>query len=84
MFVEKENFDKDTTAQVYIEPKGSHLLEKDSWKEKFLNQIEQNYEIGNTIVAANKDYIILGLPFFNSDFRMEEFEQAINKWMETM
>lgn len=84
LFVEKENFDKDTTAQVYIEPKGSHLLEKDSWKEKFLNQIEQNYEIGNTIVAANKDYIILGLPFFNSDFRMEEFEQAINKWMETM
>lgn len=82
LFVEKENFDKDTTAQVYIEPKGSHLLEKDSWKEKFLNQIEQKYEIGNTIVAANKDYIILGLPFFNSDFRMEIFDKALNEFME--
>lgn len=82
LFVEKENIDKDTTAQVYIEPKGSHLLEKDSWKEKFLNQIEHNYEIGNTIVAANKDYIILGLPFFNSDFRMEIFDKALNEFME--
>ena len=82
LFVEKENFDKDTTAQVYIEPKGSHLLEKDSWKEKFLKQIEQKYEIGNTIVAANKDYIILGLPFFNSDFRMEIFDKALNEFME--
>lgn len=82
LFVEKENFNKDTAAQVYIEPKGSQLFEKDSWKEKFLNQIEQKYEIGNTIVAANKDYIILGLPFFNSEFRMEIFDKALNEFME--
>ena len=42
----------------------------------------QKYEIGNTIVAANKDYIILGLPFFNSEFRMEIFDKALNEFME--
>lgn len=28
------------------------------------------------------DYKIIGFPFFNNDNRMEEFERAVNMWME--
>ena len=27
------------------------------------------------------DYKIIGFPFFNTDYRMEEFEKSINKWI---
>lgn len=30
------------TYQIYVEPKGSHLLEEESWKEDFSLQIEEN------------------------------------------
>lgn len=30
------------------------------------------------------DYKIIGFPFFNNDNRMDEFEKAINTWMETV
>lgn len=82
LFVEKNKVDRDSNYQVYIEPKGSHLLLKDAWKEKFLLDISDAYEIENTIITSNNDYMILGLPFFNKSEKMEEFKYAVNNWIE--
>lgn len=82
LFVEKNKVDIDSNYQVYIEPKGSHLLLKDAWKEKFLLDISDAYEIENTIITSNNDYMILGLPFFNKSEKMEEFKDAVNNWIE--
>lgn len=82
LFIEKEKIDVNSNFQVYIEPKGSHLLLKDSWKEKFLLDISEMHEIENTIFTTNNDYIILGLPFYNEEMRKCNFENAVNKLIE--
>lgn len=51
--------------QIFIEPKGTHLLANDQWKEDFLNQI-QGADIGQFCLKGEK-FNIYGLPFFNRD-----------------
>lgn len=81
LFVEKTKLDNNVNFQLYIEPKGEHLLNKDAWKEKFLLQIDKNHRIENTILTSNNDYMILGLPFYNEKIRKLGFDKAINKWI---
>lgn len=61
--------------QIYIEPKGTHLLESDRWKEEFLLSLEEN-AIPHKVYVDNTDYRIVGLPFYNEDNRMSEFRSA--------
>lgn len=63
--------------QIYVEPKGTHLLETDKWKEEFLLAIEKN-AIPHKVYVDNTDYRIIGLPFYNHQNRMAEFRDAIN------
>lgn len=81
LFVEKEKIDKNSNFQIYVEPKGSHLLDKDAWKEKFLLEIEENYDIENSILTSNKDYMILGLPFYNEEMRKTNFDKSFSEWI---
>ena len=59
--------------QVFIEAKGTHLIEKDRWKEDFLLQMKRmsipvkNYDDDN-------EYHILGMHFYNRDVRNVEFQ----------
>ena len=62
--------------QIYVEQKGTHLLDTDKWKEDFLLAIEQN-AIPHTIYVDNTDYRIIGLPFYNQKNRMSEFRKAL-------
>lgn len=78
LFLQKKGTDDYLQEQIYIEPKGSHLLEKDKWKEDFLLRIEEQGIPTKTYVEDN-EYRIIGLPFFNKEFRMEEFETALQK-----
>ncbi|RME55588.1 hypothetical protein D6777_00020, partial [Candidatus Woesearchaeota archaeon] len=48
---------------LFIEPKGTHLLKTDQWKEDFLKEIEGNYQL--QILAENESYKLIGMPFFN-------------------
>ena len=41
LFLQKHGTDGYMQEQIYIEPKGSHLLETDKWKEDFLLKIEE-------------------------------------------
>lgn len=81
LFVRKKRNEGSLTYQGYVEPKGNQLLEQDAWKEAFSMQIEKEHSVKGLFAD---DYKIIGFPFFNKDNRMEEFEQAINKWMETV
>lgn len=58
--------------QVFIEPKGSQLMEKDAWKEKFLLQMAENAAPVKVFADDNR-YKIWGLHFFNTDSRMTDF-----------
>lgn len=69
--------------QVYVEPKGTHLLETDKWKEEFLLAIEQN-AIPHTIYVDNTDYRVIGLPFYNQENRMAEFRDALQATTDTV
>lgn len=56
-------------------------MDKDAWKEKFLLEIEENYEIENTILTYNKDYMILVLPFYNEEMRKANFDNSVSEWI---
>jgi len=59
--------------QIFIEPKGTHLLEHDAWKEKFLRDIESKAKV----FADDDKYKILGLPFYNARAdKLDAFDKA--------
>ncbi|SDK22541.1 type III restriction enzyme [Methylophilus rhizosphaerae] len=63
--------------QVFLEPKGSHLLKADEWKENFLKAIKSEFEIDQ--LFSNKHYAAWGLPFFNSTDRTREFNEGFEE-----
>jgi len=67
--------------QVFVEPKGDNLLEKDEWKNKFLKEITQKYSKEKLLKIEGKEYNLIGLPLFNQnnngDFQ-EEYDKLIN------
>ena len=78
LFLRDKGTDGYIQEQIYIEPKGGHLLDKDKWKEEFLLKIESQGVPVKKYVDDNR-YRILGLPFFNRDFKMEEFSEKVKK-----
>lgn len=73
LFLQKDKADGFEQLQIFIEPKGTQLLEKDAWKEKFLLHLKQE-AIPTTTFVDNNDYKIWGLHFFNQENRMKEFD----------
>ena len=79
LFLGKTNGES-LTYQLFIEPKGEHLVEHDRWKEDFLKEIY--VERQNRILTENSKYRVIGVPaFYNSD-RENEFEAKLNKTLE--
>ena len=66
--------------QVFIEPKGGHLLKADEWKESFLMGLKSGSYIEQ--LFANKEYVVWGLPFFNHAERLPEFEAGFKSLLE--
>jgi len=63
LFLKEKGKKKVVQYQLFIEPKGTHLIEIDKWKEDFLKEIEYNYKI--EILAESEDYRLIGMPFYN-------------------
>ena len=72
----KDNHGRIFNYQLFIEPKGDHLLDKDSWKEKFLSNIDA--EITDSKLTENEEYRIYGLPFYNVNYE-SEFKKELFK-----
>lgn len=49
--------------QIFIEPKGGHLVENDSWKEAFLKSITVEYGRDKILQKNTPHYRLIGLPF---------------------
>ena len=78
LFLHSDKEDGYEQLQVFIEPKGTHLLEKDSWKEKFLLELEDKAVATKMFVDDNK-YQIWGFHFYNEAYRMTEFAADMSK-----
>ena len=77
LIMTKQNGNITDQYQIFIEPKGSHLIQKDSWKETFLLEIESSGIPVKTLVDDN-NYKIIGFPFFNRAERQSQFNEAMN------
>ena len=75
LFLRKKNVDGYEQEQIFIEPKGDHLLTHDKWKEDFLLRIGEE-GIPVKLYVDNNKYRVYGLPFFNVNHKKEEFDKA--------
>jgi len=74
----KQRGGEQLTYQVFIEPKGAHLVANDKWKENFLKEIREEKMI---IKIDTDNYIITGVPFYNNKLENEfkkSLEEALN------
>lgn len=78
LFLHSPKQDGYEQLQVFIEPKGTHLLETDSWKEEFLLQLEAN-AIPVIKFADDNTYKIWGFHFYNDGERSIEFADDMNR-----
>lgn len=75
LFLRKKNATGFEQYQLFVEPKGNHLLEQDKWKEDFLLQIANDGVAVKTFVDDGR-YHVVGMPFFNQQSRMKELREA--------
>lgn len=71
--------DASVSWQIFIEPKGNHLLEHDEWKQDFLLKISKDVRV----VGENSKVRVIGLPFFNSSLEAKE-ASVVNALQELM
>jgi type III restriction enzyme len=65
LFLQQKNSPRSFHYQIFVEPKGNHLKERDAWKQKFLVSLKKEYKIEQ--LWEDKEYIILGMPFYNKN-----------------
>jgi type III restriction enzyme len=65
LFMEAIDTQKVMHFQIFIEPKGRHLVKNDAWKEEFLTSIKSSGKIVQLI--SNTEYSVWGLPFYTND-----------------
>ncbi|MDD5463608.1 MAG: DEAD/DEAH box helicase family protein [Candidatus Moranbacteria bacterium] len=71
------NEGEELTYQLFIEPKGAHLIEHDQWKDDFLEEIREKLK-GHILEFGESKYKVLGIPFYSSveenEFKEKMFE----------
>jgi type III restriction enzyme len=78
LFLHSNKSDRYEQLQVFIEPKGTGLIQKDKWKEDFMLQMEEKAVPVVTFADDNK-YKIWGFHFFNHEERKVEFADDMTK-----
>lgn len=71
----KQKNEEQLIYQVFIEPKGAHLIENDKWKEEFLEEIRKEEK---TINLTTDEYRITGVPFYNNT-NENEFRKSMEE-----
>lgn len=77
LFLIKKDGKESLHYQIFIEPKGEHLLLHDEWKEKFFTRLQGEGKIDQ--IWRGKKYNVWGLPFFNESQRKAPFEKAFDE-----
>jgi type III restriction enzyme len=60
----KQKVGNEISYQVFIEPKGQHLIKNDQWKEDFLIDLRTKKDI---LTIHSDKFLITGVPFYNSN-----------------
>jgi type III restriction enzyme len=76
LFVVEKASKKSLIYQLFVEPKGQQLIAADIWKQDFLLEIEKECEIEN--VFENKEFRLLGMPFYNETSTKTAFENRLS------
>ena len=74
LFMTEKESGEHLVYQLFIEPKGAHLIATDDWKEKFFADIE-----GEAILHENDKIKIVGMPFYNKTEREMQFKQKLDE-----
>lgn len=78
LFMTDKNNDTEIVYQLFIEPKGEHLIYTDIWKEDFLKEIEKEAKIE---LYQNQEFRLIGMPFYNEETEMgrikDEFDTKL-------
>lgn len=82
LFLQKDKAGGYEQLQIFIEPKGSHLVDKDKWKEEFLLQMKDS-AVPVKIFADDNNYLIWGFHFFNAELRSSEFDADFHQLIST-
>ncbi|MGC9651218.1 hypothetical protein ACO2FJ_00705 [Staphylococcus warneri] len=70
--------DNKYTYQVFVEPKGQHLLLNDKWKEQFMLSLNERHDI--EVLAEDENVRLVGLCFYSDDStKRKEFKEYFNK-----
>lgn len=77
LFLKKKEPGLSVHYQIFIEPKGSHLLQQDAWKQSFLLSLKKKNKIH--ILDKTKKYNIWGMPFYNETITKSDFENAFKE-----
>ena len=80
LFLVTNNQEKNFQYQVFIEPKGSHLIKHDAWKNDFLMRLKAEHRI-EQLWKDNK-YIVWGMPFYNEAQTKGAFDAEFNQLYE--
>jgi len=85
MLLKKRNH-KITIYQIFIEPKGDLFIDskggfknsKEGWKQEFLREMEGKAQLQRDLImeVENKQFKLIGLPFYNEKLK-KEFEKAL-------
>ena len=81
LFLTEKNTKKSLSLQLFVEPKGQHLIKSDQWKEEFLNEIEKHFKIDTLFESAK--YRLIGLPFYNEAVKKQEFTTVFDRVIKT-
>lgn len=80
LFMTAKNSDKEVIYQLFIEPKGEHLIYNDIWKEDFLKEIETEAKIE---LYQSQEFKLIGMPFYNETFengrKKDEFDLRLKE-----
>ena len=75
LFLRNKN-GENSSYQLFIEPKGKHLQAHDAWKVEFLKEICAQF--GSRKLTENRDYRLIGVPFYNNE-NENEFREALEE-----
>jgi type III restriction enzyme len=79
MFLHKKNGET-LTYEIFVEPKGEQLQDKDRWKEDFLKIIRT--EADTQVIAENRKYRVLGVGRFYNEDTENEFKDELNETLQ--
>lgn len=73
LYLKRNEPKKTVHYQIFIEPKGEHLIEHDKWKEEFLKVLKNKHEFEQ--LWSDHEFQIWGMPFYNEEKTKREFEE---------